>query len=75
MQVAERLRLSVQDAASEVSVTASAGVATFPFDAVDVAGLLSAAYRAMYAAKHAGRNQVRSAEQLRTEDLPVPKTG
>jgi two-component system cell cycle response regulator len=76
LQVAERLRLSVQDAASEVSVTASAGVATFPFDAVDVAGLLSAADRAMYAAKHAGRNQVRSAEQLRAVDLmQMPSTG
>jgi two-component system, cell cycle response regulator len=65
LQVAERLRVSVQDAATEVRVTASAGVATYPFDGIDVAGLLSAADRALYSSKRAGRNQVRSAEQVR----------
>ncbi len=66
LQVAERLRLAVQDAASDVQVTASAGVATYPYDGIDVAGLLNAADQALYASKRAGRNQVRSAEQARS---------
>jgi diguanylate cyclase (GGDEF)-like protein len=67
LQVAERLRRAVQDAASDVKVTASAGVATYPYDGIDVAGLLNAADQALYASKRAGRNQVRSAEQARAE--------
>jgi diguanylate cyclase (GGDEF)-like protein len=65
LQVAERLRAAVEHAASEVQVTASAGVATYPYDGIDTAGLLSAADRALYASKRAGRNQVRSADQAR----------
>jgi two-component system, cell cycle response regulator len=67
LQVAERLRIAVQDAPSEVKVTASCGVATYPYDGIDVASLLSAADRALYASKRAGRNQIRSAEQTRLE--------
>ena len=37
---------------------------------IDIASLLSAADRALYASKRAGRNQVRSAEQARS-DLPA----
>jgi GGDEF domain-containing protein len=48
-----------------VPVTASAGVATFPYDGIDVNGLLAAADQALYASKHAGRNRVSSAEQAR----------
>jgi diguanylate cyclase (GGDEF)-like protein len=70
MQVAERLREAVETAPSEVKVTASAGVATYPYDGIDVASLLSAADRALYASKRSGRNQVRSAEQSRS-DLPA----
>jgi two-component system, cell cycle response regulator len=71
LQVAERLRLAVQDAVSDVPVTASAGVATYPYDGIDVAGLLSAADRALYAAKRGGRNQVRAAKGMVT-DTAVP---
>jgi two-component system, cell cycle response regulator len=77
MQVAERLREAVQDAPTDVKVTASAGVATYPYDGIDVGGLLSAADRALYASKRAGRNLVRSAEQARVGDVPtrIPAAG
>jgi two-component system cell cycle response regulator len=71
LQVAERLRLAVQDGATDVKVTASCGVATYPYDGIDVAALLSAADRALYASKRAGRNQVRSAEQARADEVPA----
>jgi diguanylate cyclase (GGDEF)-like protein len=50
-----------------VKVTASVGVATFPYDGADAATLLRSADRALYASKRAGRNRVRSAEQARVE--------
>jgi diguanylate cyclase (GGDEF)-like protein len=65
LQVAERLRRAVEEAASDVPVTASAGVATYPYDGVDAGSLLQAADQALYASKRAGRNTVRSAEQAR----------
>jgi diguanylate cyclase (GGDEF)-like protein len=65
VQVAERLRQSVEEATTDVPVTASCGVATFPYDGVDVESLLGAADRALYSAKRAGRNRVYSAEQAR----------
>jgi diguanylate cyclase (GGDEF)-like protein len=72
MQVAERLRAAVEEAPTEVPVTASAGVATYPYDGIDIAGLLSAADQALYASKRAGRNTVRSAEQARAVVVPEP---
>jgi two-component system cell cycle response regulator len=75
LQVAERLRIAVQDAATDVKVTASAGVATYPYDGIDIAGLLSAADRALYASKRAGRNQVHSAEQARAAEVRIPAAG
>jgi diguanylate cyclase (GGDEF)-like protein len=66
VQVAERLRRAVEESGTQVTVTASCGVATYPYDGADVESLLSAADRALYAAKHAGRNRVCSAEQSRT---------
>src|SRR3954447_5066270 len=65
LQVAERLRAAVEEAPTDVPITASAGVATFPYDGIDAIGLLSAADQALYAGKRAGRNTVRSAEQAR----------
>ncbi|HVY10206.1 MAG TPA: GGDEF domain-containing protein [Mycobacteriales bacterium] len=65
--LADRLRLAVQDAPSDVKVTASVGVATYPFDGAESATLLRSADRALYASKRAGRNRVRSAEQARVE--------
>ncbi|HET6817402.1 MAG TPA: sensor domain-containing diguanylate cyclase [Mycobacteriales bacterium] len=65
LQVAERLRRAVEEAVTDVPVTASAGVATYPYDGVDAGSLLEAADQALYASKRAGRNTVRSAEQAR----------
>jgi diguanylate cyclase (GGDEF)-like protein len=53
-----------------ISVTASAGVASFPVDAEDEDELLSEADRALYRAKALGRNKVR----LAVEDKMTPKT-
>jgi predicted signal transduction protein with EAL and GGDEF domain len=60
----------------------SVGVATFPTDATDPAELLLAADRALYAAKRAGRDRVRTAADglaLATEfvppSLPVEEAG
>jgi diguanylate cyclase (GGDEF)-like protein len=74
LQVAERLRNAVQDAASDVKVTASAGVATYPYDGIDVAGLLNAADQALYASKRGGRNKVSSAEQARAAEAMPTQT-
>jgi diguanylate cyclase (GGDEF)-like protein len=65
LQVAERLRQAVEDASTDVPVTASAGVATYPYDGLDANALLHAADQALYAGKREGRNRVRSAEQAR----------
>ncbi|MFG6429941.1 sensor domain-containing diguanylate cyclase [Roseateles sp. LYH14W] len=62
-EVAERIRLTVQDApfitpeGGTVSATLSAGLAMLPAGAVSFAELLSAADRALYEAKRAGRNR------------------
>jgi two-component system, cell cycle response regulator len=56
--VAERLRRRAVDADGEPGVTLSAGVATFPRDAADVAGLISRADEALYASKRAGRDRL-----------------
>ena len=66
--VAERMRTCVQRAAAltvpEIPVTASLGVATFPFDAGDPDELLRRADAALYAAKGGGRNAVAAHSRL-----------
>ncbi|MFI5239823.1 MAG: diguanylate cyclase [Gemmatimonadales bacterium] len=62
-QLAERLRIAVGDrpfviGGREIRVTISLGVATYPEGARDRDELFSAADRALYGAKRAGRNQV-----------------
>jgi two-component system cell cycle response regulator len=65
LQVAERLRVAIAEGTKAVPVTASCGVATYPYDGIDATSLVEAADAALYAAKRAGRDTVRSAEQAR----------
>ncbi len=65
-QLAERLRQAVEETElptelGALRVTASLGVATFPDHAHSAADLFETSDRALYQAKHGGRNQVRSA--------------
>ena len=60
VDAAERARASVAEVlVGGRRLECSAGVATFPEDAQDAAGLLERADAALYAAKHAGRRQTR----------------
>jgi diguanylate cyclase (GGDEF)-like protein/PAS domain S-box-containing protein len=61
-QVAEHIRLvinrPIRASASECRVGASIGVSLYPADGVSLDELISRADKAMYRAKHSGRNQV-----------------
>lgn len=62
MLVAERLRKAVRENLFEagdarIQVSVSAGVATYPAHASDLAGLVQAADHALYRAKESGRNR------------------
>jgi diguanylate cyclase (GGDEF)-like protein len=64
-RVREELEATVfQTELGRLKVTASIGVATFPHDAMDERGLFEASDRALYAAKHGGRNQVRTVDDV-----------
>jgi diguanylate cyclase (GGDEF)-like protein len=54
----DRLRAAIADAELPVSITASAGVATFPVHAVDPQSLIKAADEALYESKRSGRDRV-----------------
>jgi diguanylate cyclase (GGDEF)-like protein len=63
MRLAERMRQELEHTTFEtelgkLKVTCSFGVATYPEQARDREGLFEAADRALYKAKHAGRNRV-----------------
>lgn len=61
---AERLRRAIALDSDEPHVTVSAGVASFPDDAIDADGLIRAADLALYASKRSGRNRVTRARDL-----------
>ena len=58
---AERLRLHIEARLQEEAITVSLGVASFPKDADTKQNLISAADKALFQAKKAGRNQTKSA--------------
>jgi diguanylate cyclase (GGDEF)-like protein len=64
LTVAERLRRAIESShfvSNDMKMTVSVGVASYPTDADDLSELVAGADRALYAAKNAGRNQVRAA--------------
>jgi diguanylate cyclase (GGDEF)-like protein len=74
MDVAERLRSHIcrrpiQTAAGALSITVSVGIATAAGDALQADDLILAADKALYQAKHAGRNRVAGPFPL--EDCPA----
>jgi len=67
MEVAERIRTAIERWArafqdSRTALTASIGVACFPEDAASAEALIEFADQRMYAAKRAGRNEIRTAD-------------
>ncbi len=69
--VAERLRSRIErtEVPGVGCITASLGVATFPLDASSRELLVTSADRALYLAKHSGRNRVRTTADLPPEDV------
>ncbi|MGA2283982.1 MAG: diguanylate cyclase [Candidatus Dormibacteria bacterium] len=75
--IGEALRAAVRQVALPTAcplkqLTASIGVATYPEDGTDLDLLLGAADRAMYAAKHAGRDRVTCAPRPAPPQTIVP---
>lgn len=76
-QRAEALRASIEQWQPEIdgapaSVTASIGVACYPRHGMTLQAILKRADLALYAAKHAGRNRVYTADAYKTEQEAVP---
>ena len=66
LSIAERLRTDVEKTptASGIGITISLGLAVIANHGDSVEGLITAADRALYAAKKSGRNQVKIAEEI-----------
>ena len=62
MDTAERIRLAIGATDAGISVTCSAGVATFPLHAADPQGLVKSADAALYASKRNGRDRTTLSE-------------
>lgn len=64
--VAERMRVAIERHAFALvpagTITVSSGIAVFPTDGGDVAGVIQAADRSLYQAKREGRNRVHTGE-------------
>jgi two-component system cell cycle response regulator len=68
--VAERIRGCVERSSGEVgpiAVTVSIGIAGFPDDGATPSELVMAADEALYAAKNAGRNAIRTSAEVRSD--------
>jgi diguanylate cyclase (GGDEF)-like protein len=63
----EELRIDRLDGDGQLSVTASFGVASMPYNAQDKAALIAEADAALYRAKRAGKNRVARAEPVIAE--------
>jgi diguanylate cyclase (GGDEF)-like protein/PAS domain S-box-containing protein len=63
-QIAERLLAAATEASSETEITISIGFAFFPENGETAEALLKQADRAMFHAKHAGRNNFRLSDML-----------
>jgi diguanylate cyclase (GGDEF)-like protein len=75
--VAERLRSRIErlDVPGVGQITASLGVASFPLDASSRELLVTTADRALYQAKRAGRNLIRSPADLPPEETTFAQPG
>ena len=69
--VAERLRHAAVQAGADPAVTLSAGVATYPRDALDAEGLLARADEALYASKRGGRDRLTVAGETEGERAEI----
>ncbi|MDQ3914688.1 MAG: sensor domain-containing diguanylate cyclase [Actinomycetota bacterium] len=70
----ERLRAAIASAGGGVPVTASAGVATLPHNALDAAGLVRAADEALYRSKRRGRDVATLSDALPVAPVDEPET-
>ena len=78
LEIAERVRAAIAEITlpgSDVSVTASLGVAGFPDHASTLDRLERLADAALYVAKRQGRNRVELAEPAAAVDVPAPSNG
>ena len=78
LEIAERVRTAIAEITlpgSDVSVTASLGVAGFPDHASTLDRLERLADAALYVAKRQGRNRVELAEPAAAVDVPAPPNG
>jgi diguanylate cyclase (GGDEF)-like protein/PAS domain S-box-containing protein len=64
-RVVEKLRIDVPSPAGIIRVGCTVGVALYPADAPDPAGLLALADRLMYVGKKSGRNRLVTANELK----------
>ncbi|HEX9530730.1 MAG TPA: sensor domain-containing diguanylate cyclase, partial [Acidimicrobiales bacterium] len=70
---ADRMRIMIAETESELGVTVSAGVASYPTDAEDAFSLIGAADQALYLSKRSGRNRVTCAQEIGAAHQAAPR--